>query len=87
MEALAFAAWQRFQAAAARGAKRGMAAAKATKAMKAKRSIAKGKRRARAVLLNGSKEKKSRKKRDLMKSKAGKIVSCKIKSHRAGKKA
>ena len=68
MEALAFSAWQRFQAAAVRGAMRGMAAAKATKAMKAKRSIAKGKRRARAVLLNGSKEKKSRKKRDLMRA-------------------
>ena len=80
MEALAFSAWQRFQAAAVRGAMRGMTAAKAMKAMKAKRSIAKGRRGARAVL-------RGRKKRDLMKSKAGKTVSYKIMSHRAGKKA
>merc|ERR1712093_684976 len=65
-----------------------MAAMKAMKAMKAKRvsKIAKGKR-ARASVFHGTKEKTytGLKKTDLMKTKAGRIVT--KKSHNAGKKA
>merc|ERR1719226_253321 len=69
---------------AAMKAMKAMKAAKAMKAMKAKRVPKVGKR---AAVLKGSKEKTSGglKKSDLMKNKAGKVVS--KKSSAAGKKA